>query len=348
MNRKGFNHNMAISWGSRYAVGKVAARQPSHHRGRHLHTGQQEVQKLWRLIYRSRNHDGNPAGSWSVGAPRQLQPLPSPRCGITKTRRLHTPSHHPNPQRAPRCSGPVVSGILLQCPSSFFNLGLCWKQAQTRQVVRDGRIEPELEHAGTVETWVDFTGGSGVMDFYPVISKILDTSGTNAPAFCDAIDRIFPAEEARGFSRYPDKDTPAGVTYDTIRIARLLEAHMILRAHPGAEGLSSNVSDIMASGMGLDRPSSRSRFQIACRDVETFQFNTVNRGPHRQARTSSMPMWSPVPLPARLLGSIKAGIGRAVPHSWPLPGCQCRQRCGHRYEWGSERIGHMIIWDASL
>jgi hypothetical protein len=77
-----------------------------------------------------------------------------------------------------------------------------------------------------------------------------------------------------------NKETPAGTTYDTIRIARLLEAHIIPRAHLGAEGLSNNVSD-MISEMGLDRPSrgsGRSRFQIALGDALSFRKNATNGG----------------------------------------------------------------------
>jgi len=342
MNRKGYSHDMAVSWADMQSV-----KWP---RGNHPTIGD--------AIFILGNKNCRDFGDYFIALATMMgiPPAAGPSEHLDNFSRFHhlaveslrrgdfTPLLiTPIPSERLDIRAPWVAGY--SCMSKFFfTLGLCWKQAETRQVVRDGRIEPELEHVGTVETWVDFTGGSGAMDFYPIVSKILDTSGTNAPAFCDTIDRIFPAEEARGFSRHPDKDTPAEVTYDMIRIGRLIEAHMILRAHPGAEGLSSNVSDIIYE-MGLDRPSrgsGRSRFQIACGDVETFRVNTVDRGlidrlaqvrcPCGRQYLFRLVCWDPSKLASAELyripglfldGSVDNGVGIVMS--------------------GEQRIGHMIF-----
>ena len=87
-------------------------------------------------------------------------------------------------------------------------------------------------------------------------------------------------QEQRGFSRHPDKGIPARITYNTIRIARWLEAYSDPREDLDAEGLGSNVLHII-SEMGLDRPSEesgRSRFRIALGDARSFRDNATNRG----------------------------------------------------------------------
>jgi hypothetical protein len=83
----------------------------------------------------------------------------------------------------------------------FWDLGVCHKKANFPQIIRNGKIQPELESVGVVELFEHYDfGGHEESVFDHVASKIARASGSCPKAFCGAVDRIFACDDRIGLN----------------------------------------------------------------------------------------------------------------------------------------------------
>ncbi|KAI1322228.1 hypothetical protein F5Y16DRAFT_404720 [Xylariaceae sp. FL0255] len=82
---------------------------------------------------------------------------------------------------------------------NLWDYGTCRRLAKCRVIIREGKIQPQLESIGMVQSFehYDFFGSAESV-FYKVAKKILDVSGNSSGWFCDAISRIFPSATRKG------------------------------------------------------------------------------------------------------------------------------------------------------
>ncbi|KAF4454821.1 hypothetical protein F53441_2691 [Fusarium austroafricanum] len=80
----------------------------------------------------------------------------------------------------------------------LWDLGRCHSKATCQQIIKGGKIQPQLETVGILELfeYYDFEGdAASVMDY--VASKVVRTRTHSARALCEAVDRVFPWNERK-------------------------------------------------------------------------------------------------------------------------------------------------------
>jgi len=80
----------------------------------------------------------------------------------------------------------------------LWDMGRCHRHAASRQIIRNGKIQPRLESVGVLE-WFEYYdfGGDAALVVDDVASKIVRASGKSADAMVEAADRIFPLDEMK-------------------------------------------------------------------------------------------------------------------------------------------------------
>ncbi|KAF7555485.1 hypothetical protein G7Z17_g2171 [Cylindrodendrum hubeiense] len=77
----------------------------------------------------------------------------------------------------------------------LWDMGRCHKKATYQPIIREGKIQPQLETVGIIEwfEYYDFGGDAeSVMDY--VASKVVRARGRDPQALCQTVDRVFPME----------------------------------------------------------------------------------------------------------------------------------------------------------
>ncbi|KAK0613553.1 hypothetical protein B0T14DRAFT_526476 [Immersiella caudata] len=124
----------------------------------------------------------------------------------------------------------------------LWDLGRCHRKATHEQILRDGKVQPQLETVGIVEWFehYDFEGAAeSVIDY--LASRILRAQGRDPKALCRAIDRIFPQDGRKGVNmewRDPvsDDGTDSAQSYDLPKLQGYLEEYgELLDAQGGQE-----------------------------------------------------------------------------------------------------------------
>lgn len=123
----------------------------------------------------------------------------------------------------------------------LWDMGRCHRKATREQIIRNGKIEPELETAGIIEwfEYFDFEGTpESVLDY--VASRAVQAQGRDPGALCESMERVFPLDERKAANmEWEDvvaagKGTSAGM-YDLPKIRTLLEDYGLLLEGQGSE-----------------------------------------------------------------------------------------------------------------
>jgi hypothetical protein len=114
--------------------------------------------------------------------------------------------------------------------SLFWDWGVCYRNAKHRNIIRGGRVQPDLESVGVIEDWDTLHVTEEFDDtLFKVLSRTIQASGESPEAFCGAFDRIYPKEEMKGIRmagemlKNPTEwDYTEGSNYELARIRGLL------------------------------------------------------------------------------------------------------------------------------
>ena len=162
-------------------------------------------------------------------------------------------------------------------------MGRCHRKATHKQLIRDGRVRPELETAGIVEWFeiCDFEGTPELLLDY-VASRAVRAGGRDPKALCESMDRVFPLDgrkavnmEMRGMAA---KNGTSGKMYDLAKVQGLLEDYGPLLDEQGPEQATNTQRRLeivkkMVTALKLDKRgthASESRLETAAGEAAWF------------------------------------------------------------------------------
>ncbi|KAH7129064.1 hypothetical protein EDB81DRAFT_950803 [Dactylonectria macrodidyma] len=141
---------------------------------------------------------------------------------------LFTPlPDEPVDNRAPWLRGYSAMSELL------WDLGVCHSKANSLDIVKNGKLQPEVEPVGVIEAWDYMEFSEDAREFlYFITSRILKSSGTNPSEYCHALDRILtPLDRKALYTNWnkPSRSTRRGfdATCDLTRLEAKLDEFLI-------------------------------------------------------------------------------------------------------------------------
>ncbi len=161
---------------------------------------------------------------------------------------------------------------------NVWDYGTCRQRAKSHVIIRGGKIEPNLDSIGVVQSFehYDFFGSAESV-FHRVARRIIDISGPCPKTFYSAISRIFPSAARKGvFSTpsaiYVDDDEPQPADLNAIR--KLVERFSYLAFQGENRSETLQVSNKLLSVLGLGLPekqSSLSRIKAASEEAQWYR-----------------------------------------------------------------------------
>ncbi|KAI0910731.1 hypothetical protein F4823DRAFT_344956 [Ustulina deusta] len=161
---------------------------------------------------------------------------------------------------------------------NVWDYGTCRQRAKPHVIIRGGKIEPNLDSIGVVQSFehYDFFGSAESV-FHRVARRIIDVSGPCPKTFYSAISRIFPSAARKGvFSTpsaiYVDDDEPQPADLNAIR--KLVERFSYLAFQGENRSETLQVSNKLLSVLGLGLPekqSSLSRIKAASEEAQWYK-----------------------------------------------------------------------------
>ena len=164
----------------------------------------------------------------------------------------------------------------------FWDLGVCHKRAKSQQIIRNGKIVPELESVGVIEMfeYYDFDGAPTEV-FDHVASNITRASGICPKAFCSAVDRVFTRLERKGLyteweNEISNNSMDPEQEYDLAKLGRLLNEYVILQNRADSQQSSQQRSGLleqMITFLNLERRGEHNadcRFSVTSAEAEWY------------------------------------------------------------------------------
>lgn len=153
----------------------------------------------------------------------------------------------------------------------LWDMGRCHRKATSKPIIREGKIQPQLETVGIIEWFehYDFGGDAeSVMDY--VASKVVRARGRDPKALCEAVDRVFPWDERKAVNM-EWKDARQGEAWDSTHRYDLDKLRGLLEEY-------GPLLDIRT-----EQAATRQRLEIAKKMVRTLKLS--NRGKYsRESR----------------------------------------------------------------